>query len=397
MSLDRIQDIVDNLAAHLGHAVAVNDFALDLIAASAQIGPVDQYRVESIMNRHTPQEVIELLRERALLPRSEPFMLEDNALPNMQARMCVPLVESGIPIAYLWVMIGTHQPDSGYIQLVRQAAAALVEELVAMRAPHDDELLLDSRRLQAVLSPDAFSGGYAFSSLVADGLVSDLQRATIAVFEFTDTHGAPPSEVQAYFRPIHRDARNSWARRALLGLTEGRLTAICSAADAEALIDQAQQALTTLNDSPVHFSSVGTSTSEQPSIGLRDTYDEARFAAKIASTVPAIGKAADYSDLGLFLALRQFALTEESVRQLSPAAAELRRRDSDVYAKTALTLLNCAGDVQATCDSLSIHRTTLYYRLERIRDFTGDVIDVGWQRSSLHLGLLMGELVDSSI
>jgi len=53
--------------------------------------------------------------------------------------------------------------------------------------------------------------------------------------------------------------------------------------------------------------------------------------------------------------------------------------------------------VQATCDSLSIHRTTLYYRLERIRDFTGDVIDVGWQRSSLHLGLLMGELVDSSI
>ncbi len=396
MSLTRVQEVVNELATQISCPVAVNDFALDLIAASAQIGPVDRYRVESIMHRHTPPEVIELLRQRSLLRRTEPFMLDEGTLPGMQTRMCVPLVDSGFPIAYVWIVLGTHRLNEAETGLVRNAADAVLQELVSMREPEDDALLLDSRRLQAVLGTDPFSAGYAISSLIADGLVRDLRRAAVIVLEFADIQDGPPRDTQTTFRPLHQQARAGWAAGALLGIAEGRLVAVCPSAEAPALIAAAEREFAELSEPLVRFIAAGSSVSGDPGNGLRAAFEEARYAAWVAASIPQIGRHAEYSELGAFIALRHFPATEASVALMSPEAAELRRRDSRVYADTALVFLNCAGDVHDTCAELSIHRTTLYYRLDRIREFIGDVLDSGWQRTSVHLGLLMGQLVDAS-
>lgn len=396
MSLTRVQDLVNELASQISCPVAVNDFALDLIAASAQIGPIDRYRVESIMHRHTPPEVIELLRRRSLLRRTEPFMLDEETLPGMQTRMCVPLVDSGFPVAYVWIVLGDRRLDKAETGMVRKTAGAVLQELASMREPEDDALLLDSRRLQAVLGADPFSAGYAISSLVADGILHELRRAAVIVLEFDDSRSGSPRDSQATFRPIHQQARNSWAKGALLGIAEGRLVAVCPAADAPALIRAAARELETTSKSQPRLAATGSSVSEDPENGLREAFEEARYAAWVACSAPQLGNHAEYAELGAFIALRQFAPIEVSVSQLSAEAAELRRRDSRVYADTALEFLNCAGDVQHTCSRLSIHRTTLYYRLDRIREFTGTALDSGWQRTSLHLGLMMGQLVDAS-
>lgn len=395
MSLAKVQEIIDDLALRISRPVAVNDFALDLIAASSQIGSVDRYRTESIMNRHTPPEVVEFLRSRSLLRRTEPFMVDQEVLPGMQARMCIPLVEAGFPIAYIWIVVGDHRLSDAEMVQVRNAARGTLAELIAMRDP-DDQLMLDSRRLLAVLSSDPFSAGYAISALVADGLVGDLRKASVVVFEFAHDRSNPSWDRQATFRPVYERARRSWARGALLGLSDGNLVAVCPSANVDGVIAGARSELGNTRGKAPLLAAIGSSRCEDPEQGLRSTFEEARYAAWVAAAVDAVGPQLDYSELGAFVALRQFAVEEASVARLSREAAELRNRDSRVYADTALTLLNCAGDVHDTCTKLSIHRTTLYYRLDRMREMIGDALEIGWKRTSIHLGLLMGELVDAA-
>lgn len=79
------------------------------------------------------------------------------------------------------------------------------------------------------------------------------------------------------------------------------------------------------------------------------------------------------------------------------AAPELRAADlhpgADVLAVrpdlllTARTLLDNGGDVTATAAELHIHRTTLYYRLERIEALTGVNLKTSRQRDDLHMAL----------
>lgn len=393
VSLNRLQEIVDDLATQIRCSVAVNDYALDLIVASVQVGPVDQYRVESIMNRHTATEVVELLRERGLLHRTEPFLFADEALPNMQTRMCVPLVETGISIAYLWVVLGDRSLTEVEVGVVQSSAHAILEALIAARDPNEDDLLADSRLLQSVLSADAFSAGYAISGLAVSGAVGNLKRATVVVFETIDHGFANARNTQTAHHSVHERARRTWARGTLLGVVDGKLTAVLPTDDAERFISRAEDALAG-SDLNMRLVAIGSSANDDTSRGLHQTLEEAKFAAWVASCIDAVGRVARYQELGAFIALRTIPASEESVRLISAAAADLRSRDSKVYAETVLSLLNCAGDIQRTCAELSIHRTTLYYRLDRIREMTGAAIDEGWRRTSLHLGLLMGQLVD---
>ena len=59
---------------------------------------------------------------------------------------------------------------------------------------------------------------------------------------------------------------------------------------------------------------------------------------------------------------------------------------------TLETFLDNAGDVQRTASELFVHRTTLYYRLQRIEELTGADLADGNARLALHLGLKLARL-----
>jgi len=54
---------------------------------------------------------------------------------------------------------------------------------------------------------------------------------------------------------------------------------------------------------------------------------------------------------------------------------------------TARALLDHAGDVAQAAEELHIHRTTLYYRIERIEALTGVNLKAGPGRDDLHMAL----------
>ena len=58
---------------------------------------------------------------------------------------------------------------------------------------------------------------------------------------------------------------------------------------------------------------------------------------------------------------------------------------------TLRVFLDRAGNIPAAADELHVHRTTLYYRLDRIRALAGLDLDDGRVRLALHVGLAMAD------
>jgi DNA-binding PucR family transcriptional regulator len=123
-------------------------------------------------------------------------------------------------------------------------------------------------------------------------------------------------------------------------------------------------------------------------------YDEAHVALRAARRLPALGGVALAQELGpLDIVLR--VPDAELTLALVPEEL-LRLRDADPHGhflETLRTYLDHAGSVPATAEALHLHRTSLYYRLERIEQLTGLSLADGRQRLSLHLGLQVLDVV----
>jgi hypothetical protein len=75
--------------------------------------------------------------------------------------------------------------------------------------------------------------------------------------------------------------------------------------------------------------------------------------------------------------------------QIHPGADVLLTHKRPDLLSTARCVLDNGGDVTISADELHIHRTTLYYRLDRIEALTGVNLRLPTGRDDLHLALLL--------
>jgi len=78
---------------------------------------------------------------------------------------------------------------------------------------------------------------------------------------------------------------------------------------------------------------------------------------------------------------------ELAVSAVHPAVEVLRTQPRDDLLVTARVVLDHGADVAAAAADLHLHRTTLYYRLERIQQLTGVRLLGGGETADLHLAL----------
>jgi DNA-binding PucR family transcriptional regulator len=76
-----------------------------------------------------------------------------------------------------------------------------------------------------------------------------------------------------------------------------------------------------------------------------------------------------------------------SAAAIHPAAETLAGLPRTDLLQTARTVLDLGGDVAAAAEQLHVHRTTLYYRLDRITELTGVDLRLGRGRTDLQLAL----------
>jgi hypothetical protein len=78
---------------------------------------------------------------------------------------------------------------------------------------------------------------------------------------------------------------------------------------------------------------------------------------------------------------------ELTTEMIHPAAVVLGGHNRRDLLQTARVIVDNGGDVAAAAAQLHVHRTTLYYRVERIKELTGVDLQDGWTRTNLQLAL----------
>jgi hypothetical protein len=325
-----VQAAVDELAASLGHAVLIEDLRHQPLWWSAQ-GEVDTVRTRTILQRTVGPEAAALVVRMRLATASGPVRTPAVPEAGMQARWCVPVRDGPELLGYVWVLdadgtVGEEQlPD--VVACAELAASALAQLHASSR---------DRQRRRSTLlarlekGPDAST---AYELIALEGLEPD---ATVVVYG--------PA------------AAGGWALRA---------------------------------DLSVHVRPApGRPPTSGPPVPLADlslAVDRAAITVR-ALRAGALLRSPTWDALGSWhlVAAAPPDLSPGEVHPGVPVLAALGRPD---LLTTARVVLDLGGDIARATTELHVHRTTLYYRLDRIKALTGVDLKSGPDREDFLMAL----------
>jgi hypothetical protein len=352
----RLQPAVDDLAVRLGRPVLLEDHAQSVLAYSEQNGPMDDVRRDSILRRHTSREVRTRFRAAGIFEARGPLRVPGSS--GVLPRVCVPVRHRDRLLGFLWLIDEPVMSGAG-VALAERSAAELATTLL-----HD---------------------------VLADGVTTEREQASVARLltgadqdserVLVDEGGFPPLPVTVLVVRGPRDTVADGLLAARLKLTARHL----ARADHGVLLCAGR-----VNpvDIPGLFAGpvvVGVG-DPRPSLSqAADSYAEALHASVVASRVPGFAPVASWASLGVYRMLA--AVPADAVH---PAVTHLL--SAPELLETLETYLDLAGSAVDTAKALRLHRTSLYYRLQRVAELTGTNLKNGDERLTLHLSLKLARL-----
>ena len=391
MSVEQIQAEVDALAARLGRAVAADDEGLRLIAVSEDFGDADPARIWSLLHRRTRPEDV---RYTVIKQLPGPGYVPENPELQLARRLCVPIRCRGILLGFIWIIDRDGDLTDGQVEDSSSTAAAIGVLLHRRLVAAEERQALSLRLVEALTGAEPAVGAAARREILAEGLLDDDAHVAVLIAqcraqgELTgpQSQGALDVAVQRFCRarPPGTVLAACRPRRAVVVLAQARELTSVQLREAAAGLHGELEAQSACPDGW----RVG---SGGPVAGLDEAFRACRqavAAVAAARAEPSLGRAAEWSACGAYALLGQLdaaALSEvmlpHGVRALleSPAAGQL--------APTVEAYLDCGCDAQRTARELGIHRTTLYYRLERAAQVSGLDLHDGKDRLLVHLAL----------
>jgi PucR C-terminal helix-turn-helix domain/GGDEF-like domain len=362
------QRLVDDLALQLGRPVLLEDHRQRVIAYSEQTGPIDEVRRDSILRRRATPEVRELYRAAGIFESRGSLRVP--ALAAALARVCVPLRHRDRLLGFLWLIDSPPMPEREVSIAAASAPAfalALFRESLAAR-------MSSRRELEAVSQV-----------LLGDGALAAAGAALLV-----EAGGFPASEpvTAAVVRPVPALDRAALEQ----GLLEVRSRLVSRPlhfvrSDHGVLLFPGQVAPADLHAAFGLPAVVGVGR-PRALAEVSASYREAQHAAEVAARVPSLGPSASWSSLGVFRML--------PVAPSGELHAGLERLLGDPAHRSLLetleTYLDRAGSGVGTARALRLHRTSLYYRLQRVEELAETDLSSGDERLALHLSLKLARL-----
>jgi PucR family transcriptional regulator, proline-responsive transcriptional activator len=367
----RVQRELDELAETIGRSVSVDDAGGSVVGYSVQGDDVDSIRVRAILTRRVPREVLEHQRRHGVETASGPVQVPANEKLGMAARLCVPLGPGRRRLGYLWILDEDEALRPAAIASARKTARRVAQLLEARAAAGRavDELfgrLLRARRpgVDAVARLRELVGIEADSPVrVAVALPATTRHGSTAASDWTDT-GRSLSRVR-HVAAAHVEP-------------ESATVLVLSTADARAAADGVAE---TLSGGVVVGLSPPARLAPQ---SLARQHAAATLAAGCASVDASLPSTLAWTDLGIYRHLLE--TTRPGAWNENPFLS------SAMLEQTLEVYLDAAGDASRTVTALSIHRTTLYYRLGRLRSEYGIDLQNGLTRTELHIAAKLRRL-----
>lgn len=391
---ESLQELIDVLAERLQRSVALDDVALNLIAASRHFGDEDTVRVQSVLGRGVDPELQVRVLALGIADLDGPHRIAPPVDLGAKPRICAPVRCAGVLLGYLWLIDDDRitPEDLRETSLVADQAGTIL---------YRRELFLQRRQARS-------------SSLLRDLVSADhATRAAAAREALDEALVAPGAEVTigivAPEHPTGASVSDALAQAAQHGTTMGTApTVLCLPRSHELVVLVAHPSGDSAQDPDKAMrrlmGSVAERTGSSAILGIGGrrsaltdahlSYQEAVVAVRAARFLSRTGDVVTWDSLGVYGLLAQLDPQQLSPgMRTTPLARLATSRNGQVLVATAETFLDLAGSMQRSAEALHIHRATLYQRLARIEEVTGLDLDDGGDRLTLHLHLKVARLI----
>lgn len=329
MTDTEVQAAVDALAEELGHSILVEDHRLQPLWWSVQ-HEIDGARARSILQRDVDPAAVAVVNKLKISKATAPLRVPEVPEADMRPRWCVPVRSGHELLGYVWILDSEGTVTEAQTPRMMACAEIVAEAIERRRADADTH----GRRLEALLT-----------RLLA-GPDED------AAAELIQLEHLPDGVTIEVFAPA---IDGGWTLPA----------------DMSAHVKRSDGSAT--SGAPVPLVDLG-------------------VAVKRASVTRRVLRAGGVLSAPTWEALGAWKVIADApddllVSDIHPGADALTRLPNLDLMTTARVVLERGGDLTEAAAQLHIHRTTLYYRLDRIQAITGADLRVGVDRLDLHLAL----------
>lgn len=382
-----VQHLLDRLADDIGRSVVINDPAVVMLYSSRHFGDEDPVRVEAMLNRVAGSAAIAHVLAQDVGRWTRPGRIPAKPAIGMLARLCVPLRWRGDLLGLLMVIDADDDLPAADRARIDAAAREVAALLVGERAAADAAVAADDALVAELLSLDPAARERAVAALAARSRGRP-PRAEGTDLQVIALRGVTADRAQAEVALRHAvlDAR----RTGLATVAGPTAAAVRFSGDTMAL---AERMIAAANEvAGGRFTCVA---GVGPRVAtLEEAWTSHRHAELATRAIPhlAPGPVVDAATLGAFGLLLRIPELDPTALP-APVATLLAADSRGVLVRTLEAYLRHAGSAPAAADELHIHRTTLHYRLDRVRSITGCDPDDGETRLLLHLGLGVARLL----
>ncbi|WP_147268009.1 PucR family transcriptional regulator [Spongiactinospora rosea] len=395
-----LQRLVDGVAQRTGRSIAIDDPRLRLLAYSAHQGEVDPARQQSILRREVSGELVAWVRDHVPKDSDEPFHLPLHPDLGLTIdRLCVPIRHRTVLLGFLWVLL-TEPADDRLVAIAREVAqdvgVLLLRESFLEEIAHSREREL----VRDLLDQDASVRDFAAEQLARDELFVAGDTCVLVTAGRMDQ--VPPDSWRVGLELALQRARREFPARHCLHLVRPDHAVLIVAPAGtwwhrrplteigDSLRAHCRREL--IADEPLWVGIAPRGSSLREVHGL---YEQALRAVEVARLVRTLGHTVLADGLGVYGLLAEIPQERLQVVGLHPGLQALLDQDdpqSRTLVESVEVFLENAGDIKATAESLSVHRTSLYNRLHRFEQLAGVNLRSGDDRLVIHLALKLARL-----
>jgi hypothetical protein len=397
-----LQRIIDAVAAQVGRPALLEDRRHRVVVYSEHSGLMDPVRLGSILRRGTTPEVLAWFRKAGVMDAREPVRTPACPELDLLPRVCVPIRHQDLLLGFVWFI-----DADGSMPDVDLDATGLMAELTL--SLYRENLLgeLASRReseaARSLLAESAETRRTAVQALTVEGVIGGDGPATALVAQLVTPRDQLPDEVARIALEQALVTTRRWLGtrdsvhvvqhdHGVLLLAGGRVGSRPSPEVAAKHLDDALRHAARGLDS-VERTVVGIGQPRARLAEAVESYGEALHAARVGTRLSTLGPVISWSALGIYRVLSRMDRQHLDMSGVHPGLERLLRdRANRVLLQTLERYLDLAGNAHATAQQLRLHRTTLYYRLQRIEELAGTDLKDGNERLCLHLALKLARL-----
>jgi GAF domain-containing protein len=386
--------LANAIAAMVGGPTTIEDPQSTVLAYSSLDNPIDDARRETILGRRVPEEWMQRLHDdgvfRRLWNRDEVVRIEyPDAEPELRRRLAIAVRAGGEVLGSIWVAEDERPLDVNAETALLEASRIAALHLLRARSGEDLQRSWRSNLLRAMLD------GHAVGRLLADALeADDTEHMTVIGFRLP-RESIPDLAVQGRRACRLLDLYCESTRRRGSSVAVGQVVYLL-------LVDPRPPALERL-EALAHevASKEGQMLPAGTIVGIGSSY--AGFASVPASRVEAdrvlavlavlepgrtVGTIQKVRGHTILLRLRELVAAEPDL--LKGHIEILEAHDAGgrgQYIQTVRAYLDAFGDVPTAAAALDVHPNTFRYRMRRLTEVSGLIMDDPVERLVAHLQL----------